>query len=102
MERYVRRGLAVALMVIGLAACAESLAPTEPRTTPSAPAFSVSGGVTDTIPVCPPCPPGMMCAAVCEPSPQIELLPPADGDTGETDVAITPAPARASKSSTAR
>ncbi len=95
MQSYIRRGVAVAFTVVGLAACADPFAPPEPRAAGSPPAFSISGSTIGTV-LCTPCPPGMMCAQVCEPSsPQVEVLPSVEDDT--EDVTIVAAPAWASK-----
>jgi hypothetical protein len=81
MQRYIRRGLAVALTTVGLVACVDSLAPSEPRATHPSPAFSV-GGTVDGAAICTPCPPGLVCAAVCNPLP-IEIS--VAGDSAGTD-----------------
>jgi len=76
-----RRGLVaaiVAIAAIGLAACADSLAPVAPRVA-SSPSFDLSidvGGVE----ICTPCPPGLICAAVCETSDPVPV-PEVAGDT---------------------
>jgi hypothetical protein len=70
MQRVVRCGSIAALIVLGVGGCADSVAPPQPRAMPS-PVFDVTAGVT----VCKPCPPGSVCAAVCEPIP-IEIVVP--------------------------
>jgi hypothetical protein len=85
MQRYIHRGLAVALTAAGLAACVDSLAPSEPRATHPSPAFSVSA-IVDGAVICTPCPPGLVCAAVCNPLP-IEIS--VTGDSAGTDATVT-------------
>lgn len=92
MQRYIRRALAAALTAIGLIACADSLAPTKPRATRSSPAFSITGSVDAGV-ICTPCPPGLICAAVCNFTPPVEVLPPVAGDTARTDVIVVLGPA---------
>jgi hypothetical protein len=71
MERYVRPRHVVAVMIIvGVAACGESLAPERPRPARSAPSFGAATACR-----MPPCPPGDVCAAVCEPiEPPVEVV----------------------------
>jgi hypothetical protein len=70
MQRMIRCSAFVALTVLGVAACADSVAPPRPGATP-APVFDVIAGNS----VCKPCPPGSVCAAVCEPI-SIEIVVP--------------------------
>lgn len=97
MQRSIFRGLAgavVAVAVIGLAACAESLAPVESRAAIGSPSFDVTidiGGGE----ICTPCPPGVVCAAVCETS-DPEPVPEVAVDTASTagtDATAVPGPA---------
>jgi hypothetical protein len=64
MQRIARRGISAALTLLGVAGCVDPVAPTESRSTPL-PTFDVIVGSA----LCKPCPPGMICAAVCEPFP---------------------------------
>jgi hypothetical protein len=93
MQCYIRRGLAVALTAIGLNACADSLAPTEPRAARLPAAFSITGSADGTV-ICTPCPPGLICAAVCNPFPPIEVFPPVAGDSTGADSTIVFGPAQ--------
>jgi hypothetical protein len=86
MQRYIRRGLAVALTAVGLAACVDSLVPSEPRVTHPSPAFSV-GGTVNGAAICTPCPPGLVCAAVCNPSP-IEIIVVGDSAGADATAAL--------------
>jgi hypothetical protein len=90
MQRYTRRGLVVALTAMGLAACVDSLAPSEPRATHPSPTFSVSG-IVDGAVICTPCPPGLICAAVCNSFPPIEVS--VVGDTAGTGATVVLGPA---------
>jgi hypothetical protein len=65
MQRIARRGISAALTLLGVAGCVDPVAPTESRSTPL-PTFDVSVGSV----LCKPCPPGVICAAVCEPLPE--------------------------------
>ena len=104
MQRSSLRGAAgsiSAIVVIGLAACAESLAPVE-SLAPTEPASSdatihFSGGE-----ICTPCPPGVVCAAVCQtfdPVPVPEV--PGDTTSDGTDAAVIFGPAATSRTRTA-
>jgi hypothetical protein len=76
MHRIARRGFVAALTVLavlGIAGCADSLAPTGQRSGPS-PTFDVTAPAE----LCKPCAPGSVCAAVCESLPgDIVAAPPA-------------------------
>jgi hypothetical protein len=81
MHDHVRRGFAAALAAIALVACADSLAPSDPRAVRSSPALSTSGNADGTV-ICTPCPPGLICPAVCSPLP-FEIVPAAGDSTGQ-------------------
>jgi hypothetical protein len=76
MQRNVFRTFAVALTVVVLAACADSLAPTAPPLAPAS-AFNVSIG-TDLAFCQPLCAPGVICAAVCAPTPPFDIEDPVE------------------------
>jgi hypothetical protein len=80
MTRTIRFGLAaastVAAVVVG---CADSGSPTGPASI-RGPAFNAASGTT----VCTPCPPGLVCAAVCTPY-SVEIVVPDATDATGTD-----------------
>jgi hypothetical protein len=72
MQRSTRRGLAVALMSIDLAACADAIAPIDSRAVGSSPALGTEVSVDGTL-ICTPCPPGLVCIAMCDHTAPIEV-----------------------------
>jgi H+/gluconate symporter-like permease len=74
MQRNAFRAFAVALAVAVLAACADSIAPTTP---PLAPASAFNVGIRTDLAFCQPlCAPGVICAAVCAPTPPFDIEEP--------------------------
>jgi hypothetical protein len=83
--RYITRyGLAAAVTIPTLAACADSLAPPPSRSAPS-PIF-------DAVPIwfCQPCAPGLVCAAVCLPDSSVVIVDPVPDAT----ITLPPDPTR--------
>jgi hypothetical protein len=69
MQRIARSWFGAALILVGLSGCADFVAPTErDPSARSTPTFDVT--------ICSPCPPGVICATVCEPTPVIVVPPP--------------------------
>jgi hypothetical protein len=74
-QRITKYGLAAAITILGLTACADSLSPPPPRSAPS-PAFDAG----DPSWFCQPCAPGLICAAVCLPGAPIVIVDPVPDD----------------------
>jgi hypothetical protein len=70
MQRIACCGFGIVLTVLGGAGCADTLAPPE-RSSRPLPTFDVTTGGD----VCAPCPPGVICAALCDPLP-IDIVVP--------------------------
>lgn len=75
MKRIARYGFAAAITILGLSACADSATSTESRAADSKAGAALATEISPGTQLCKPCPPGQVCAAVCE-DPSEDLINP--------------------------